>query len=125
MDLKPYQVPYYRAVLGDASDNLPIIRPRFPSKVAYLFAKNYVMLDNNKVEVLKSSIKLIDISDKQYEQLKEIYASHEFINNLKLMKLESQEEIPIIDKAVTSEEVLEELNRLQLNQYIQWINWKD
>lgn len=121
MDLEPFQLPYFRAVLGDASDNLSIIRPRFPTKVAYLFAKNFIYLDDvNKVMVHECE-KLDCMTDRQYDQLKEIYQNKQFIINLDIMKLEYQKDIPIIEKEKTSQEVLDELNRLQLKQYLGWL----
>ena len=44
-DLEPSQIPYYRACIGDRSDNLPPIQDRFPKKVAYCFAKYCVKSD--------------------------------------------------------------------------------
>lgn len=117
-DLAPYQLPFYRAVLGDPSDNLKIIRPRFPSKVAYYFAKNYITKDGH---VTKPSTKPDDLTDKQYENLLEIYASTEFINNLKLMKLNYIDEIPVMPKVKQSTDVQEILNHFELNQFKNWL----
>lgn len=39
-DLEPYQIPYYRAIIGDSSDNIKPVIPRFPRKLAYEFAKS-------------------------------------------------------------------------------------
>ena len=124
MDLEPYQIPYYRAVLGDAADNLSIIRPRFPSKVAYLFAKNYVYKSQDgQVTAQPYNTKLVpEMTDKQYENLKEIYTSNNFINNLKLMKLTKCEHIPLVPKDKNSLEVLAALSNLELNQYLEWLN---
>lgn len=120
-DLEPYQLPFYRAVLGDPSDNLKVIRPRFPSKVAYYFAKNYVNLTDAGVTVTKPQSKPDDMTDKQYECLLEIYSSNLYVQNLQLMRLTKIESIPIIEKNKQSLEVQEVLNRLELHQYIKWL----
>lgn len=121
-DLQPFQVPFYRAVLGDPSDNLKIIRPRFPSKIAYYFAKNYVSLVNGTTSITKPTGKPIDLTDKQYENLLEIYSSTEFINNLRLMRLKFNETIPIMDKVKTPIEVDEIITKLELHQFKLWLN---
>lgn len=121
-DLLPYQVPYFRAVLGDPSDNLKIIRPRFPSKVAYYFAKNLVYKVGDKVIVHEYPTPRPDeLTEKQYQNLSEIYSSFEFMNNLKLMKLSYIDEIPVIRKTKQSTEVMEVLNHFELHQYLNWI----
>lgn len=120
-DLEPYQLPFYRAVLGDPSDNLKIIRPRFPSKVAYYFAKNYIKTDGYEVNIIKPSQKPDDLTDRQYECLLEIYSSETYMKNLKLMRLSYIESIPIIDKVKQSSEVTDILNSLELHQYIKWL----
>ena len=121
-DLEPYQVPYFRAVIGDPSDNLKIIRPRFPSKVAYYFAKNYIKLEFLTSRIYKPETKPDDLTDKQYECLLEIYSSDLFMDNLLLMKLKYVDEIPIINKDKSSSDVLDVLNHFELNQYIKWMN---
>lgn len=118
-DLEPYQVPYYRAVLGDPSDNLKAIYPRFPKKVAYLFAKNCILSTGVKTpdkELLDS------LSDTQKTHLLNIYTSKEFITNLKIMKLDPVEIIPIMHKNKTEQEVQETLRYLQLNKFLAYIN---
>lgn len=122
-DLEPFQLPYFRAVLGDASDNLPIIRPRFPTKVAYLFAKNFIYLDDVGQVGVRGCEKLDCMTDTQFNQLKEIYQSKQFITNVSIMKLEYQKDIPIINKDKTTQEVLDELNRLQLKKYLEWLSY--
>ena len=121
LDLLPCQVPYFRAVLGDPSDNLKIIRPRFPSKVAYYFAKNCIKSDGYELHITKPTTKPDDLTEKQYECLLEIYSSEEFMNNLKIMQLSYIEEIPVIEKTKQSTEVLEVFNHFELNQYLNWI----
>lgn len=120
-DLHPRQVPYFRAVVGDPSDNLKIIRPRFPSKIAYYFAKNYIKLTESGTQVTKPDFKPADLTDKQYEALLEIYASHEFITNLNIMKLDVVEPVTIIDKDKSLDEVHDTLLHLELNQYDRWL----
>lgn len=122
-DLQPFQVPFFRAVLGDPSDNLKIIRPRFPSKVAYYFAKNYVSrLADGSTGITKPSSKPKDLTQKQYEALLEIYSSQEFINNLRLMKLKFNPTIPIVEKDKQSKEVLDVLHNLELHQFLNWVS---
>lgn len=118
-DLFPYQIPYYRAVVGDASDNLPIIRPRFPSKIAMYFARNNVYFAGT---VMIRAYQGVDtFTDKQNECLKEIYESEVYLNNLKIMLLDKVDDIPIIDKDKTSDEVFSVIQYLQLNQYYGWL----
>lgn len=116
--LLPVQLPYYRAVLGDPSDNLSIIRPRFPSKVAYYFASHYISPDGG---VSKPQTKPDDLTDRQYECLLEIYQSEQFMNNLNIMKLKVQQEIPIVEKNKSNYEVLKVLEDFELNQYRNWL----
>lgn len=122
-DLAPFQVPFYRAVLGDPSDNLKIIRPRFQSKIAYYFAKNYITrLADGTTGVSKPQVKPKDLTQKQYEDLLYIYSSPEFINNLKLMKLKFNETIPVIPKDKSTSDVLDVLHNLELHQLLNWIS---
>lgn len=116
--LLPVQLPYYRAVLGDPSDNLSIIRPRFPSKVAYYFASHYISPEG---VVSKPQTKPDDLTDRQYGCLLEIYQSEQFMNNLNIMKLEAQQEIPIVIKNKSSYEVSKVLDDFELNQYKNWL----
>lgn len=122
LDLEPYQVPYYRACLGDASDNLPIIRPRFPSKVAYYFAKNLVYKIDGKVIVSNyPTAKPEDLTDRQYEVLYEIYSNPTFTKNLELMRLTKKDDIPIVDKDKTIENTLDVITYFQLYKYNEWL----
>ena len=116
-DLEPYQIPYYRAVLGDKSDNLSSISTRFPSAVAYYFAKNYVLMDN----ILSLSYKPDSISDKQFEKLQEIYKSEKFIVNLRLMKLSFIKDFEVQSKCLTRDEVKAVLLDLELLQYASYL----
>lgn len=124
-DLEPYQVPYYRAVLGDPSDNLKIIRPRFPSKIAYYFAKNLVTNRIGQILVLKPDTKPENLTQKQFENLLEIYSSTEFMKNLSLMKLEVIDDIPIVEKCKKDYEVQEVIERLALKQYKEWLDFNN
>lgn len=121
MDLHPRQLPYFRAVLGDPSDNLKIIRPRFPSKVAYYFAKNCIKYDGYEVHLTKPTTKPDDLTDKQYECLLEIYSSEEFMNNLQIMRLDYIDVIPVIEKNKQSRDILDTLTSLELHQYLKWL----
>lgn len=118
-DLEPFQVPFYRAILGDPSDNLSSIRPRFPSKIAYYFAKNCVGRLEDKVAVYRTLP--TDLTQKQQEALEEIYGNETFINNLKLMKLEFIDDIPVIKKEKTQDEVSAVINNFELKQYAAWL----
>lgn len=118
-DLEPFQVPYYRAVVGDPSDNLKSIYPRFPKKIAYYFAKNYVFKAG---AIFKPQTKPDDLTDKNYEHLLNIYSSEEFITNLEIMKLEPINIIPIMEKNKSEQEVQETLRYLQLNKFLAYIN---
>lgn len=120
-DLAPYQIPYYRAVLGDASDNLPIIRKRFPSKVAYYFAKNMVHKVDDTIVVDKYSIQE-ELTETQNSNLLEIYKSPVFMNNLKLMKLEPVADIPLVEKDKSHQEVINVISNLELRTYLHWIS---
>ena len=120
-DLAPYQIPYYRAVLGDASDNLPIIRKRFPSKVAYYFAKNMVHKVDDSIVVDKYSIQE-ELTETQNSNLLEIYKSPVFMNNLKLMKLEPVADIPLVEKDKSHQEVINVISNLELRTYLHWIS---
>lgn len=120
-DLAPYQIPYYRAVLGDASDNLPIIRKRFPSKVAYYFAKNMVHKVDDNIVVDKYSIQE-ELTETQNNNLLEIYKSPVFMNNLKLMKLEPVADIPLVEKDKSHQEVVNVISNLELRTYLHWIS---
>lgn len=120
-DLAPYQIPYYRAVLGDASDNLPIIRKRFPSKVAYYFAKNMVHKVDDNIVVDKYSIQE-ELTETQNSNLLEIYKSPVFMNNLKLMKLEPVADIPLVEKDKSHQEVINVISNLELRTYLHWIS---
>lgn len=116
-DLEPYQIPYYRAVLGDKSDNLSSISLRFPSSVAYYFAKNYIKSDG----VLSLDTKPASLTDKQFYRLQEIYKSDKFIINIRLMKLSVVEFISIQDKYLTLEEVKGTLLDLELLQFARYL----
>lgn len=120
-DLEPFQIPYYRAVLGDPSDNLKIIRPRFPSKVAYYFAKNYVYWNEYIPMVKKPESKPDELTETQYECLLEIYSNPNFISNLKIMQLSYEGTIPIVEKNKTFLEVQEVLINLELHQFTTWL----
>lgn len=121
MDLHPRQLPYFRAVLGDPSDNLKIIRPRFPSKVAYYFAKNCIKYDGYEIHITKPTTKPDDLTEKQYECLLEIYSSEEFINNLQIMRLDYIDVMPVIEKNKQSMDILDTLTSLELHQYLKWL----
>lgn len=120
-DLEPYQIPYYRAVLGDKSDNLSSISIRFPSAVAYYFAKNYVLKDS----VLSLDVKPAEISDKYFQRLQEIYKSEKFIINLRLMKLFFIHNINIQVKNLTLNEVKSTLFDLELLQFLRYLQLLD
>lgn len=125
-DLAPFQLPFYRAVLGDPSDNLSIIRPRFPSKVAYYFAKNCVKDSDGKVTsvITLDNVNREDLTDRQYECLSEIYSSEQFMNNLAIMRLMLVDEIPIIKKNKDLWDTNKLLDELELNQYSKWLKGK-
>lgn len=121
MDLHPRQLPYFRAVLGDPSDNLKIIIPRFPSKVAYYFAKNCIKYDGYELHITKPTTKPDDLTDKQYEWLLKIYSSKEFMDNLKIMQLSYIDDIPVMPKNKQTTDVSDTLSNLELHQYWRWI----
>lgn len=125
-DLEPWQLPYYRAVLGDASDNLPIIRPRFPSKVAYYFAKNniYKLQDGSIAFKKLYDTPKEDLTERQFECLDEIYKSEQFMNNLAIMRLMLVDEIPIIEKNKDLWDTNKLIDELELNQYSKWLKGK-
>lgn len=118
-DIEPWRLPYYRACLGDASDNLPSIRPRFPSKVAYYFVKHYIQTDGYEIHFLKPTTKPEDLTESQYQALLEIYSSETFMNNLNLMKLKPVESIPVIKKEAY--DYIDVYDYLQLNSYKKWL----
>lgn len=120
-DLEPYQIPYYRAVVGDKSDNLSSISARFPSAVAYYFAKNYILSDS----ILPLESKPDSLTDKQYSRLKEIYKSENFIINIRLMKLSMIVPITVQFKNLTLEEVRSTLLDLELLQFARYLQLFD
>ena len=73
--LRPEQIPVFRAIIGDSSDNLKPIIPRFPKKIAKLYA-------SNKLEEVK-------LSDKEKEWASKIINEgfSAFETNLSIMKL--------------------------------------
>jgi len=114
-DLEPYQIPYFRACIGDKSDNLPPIEPRFSKKVAHYFAKNCVHSD--QIVKPKSS----GFTGKQLEQLLFIYKSDIFMSNLLLMRLEFVDIIPIEKKNKTPFEVKTVVEHLELKEFIEFL----
>lgn len=115
-DLEPYQIPYYRACIGDRSDNLPPIQDRFPKKVAYCFAKYCVKSD----EIVKPTSKL-DLTKKQFEQLDFIYKSEVFMSNLLLMRLQFIDIIPVMKKNKTQFEVSTIVKHLELKEFSEYL----
>lgn len=112
-DLLPSQLPYYRACLGDASDNLPIIRPRFPSKVAYIHAKTQ---DGSNQDLLDT------LTESQSSALSEIQTSDIYSNNLSLMKLSVCTDIPIIEKDKNNFDTIGVIQEYYLRKYNNWLH---
>jgi 5'-3' exonuclease len=117
-DLEPYQIPYYRACIGDTSDNLKPIQPRFPKKVAYYFAK-YCVKENEivKPQHINSTV----LSKKQIDLLYDIFKSNSFMSNLLLMRLSFIDIIPVMKKDKSFFEILTILNHLELREYLEFL----
>lgn len=115
-DLAPFQIPYFRACIGDKSDNLPPIQDRFPKKVAYHFAKYCVHPD----EIVKPGNRL-DLTKKQVDQLYFIYKSDIFMSNLLLMRLQFINIIPVMNKDKSSYEVRTVVDHLELKEFTEFL----
>lgn len=115
-DLEPYQIPYFRACVGDKSDNLQPIQPRFPKKIAHYFAKNCVKPD----QIVKPKASS-GLTSKQLDQLYFIYKSDVFMSNLLLMRLQFIDVIPVMDKDKSSFEVLTIVNHLELKEFVEFL----
>lgn len=104
-DLLPSQIPIYRAIIGDKSDNLKPIKSRFPKKVAYYYAKNYPMLDPSIFNA------------KEATYLSSINESQIFKNNLKIMQLTPIEIFIQQKERGRTPYMIDELN---FNQFKKW-----
>lgn len=76
--LEPNQIPVFRAIIGDKSDNLPSIIYRFPKKVAKVFARNY---DSN------ASDGVSELKEKELNLYNQIPLCDRFHSNLEIMRL--------------------------------------
>ena len=115
-DLEPFQIPYFRACIGDKSDNLPPIEPKFPKKVAYYFAKTCVLPD----EIVKPK-PTTALTKKQFELVHTIYKSNVFMSNLLLMRLEFVDIIPVMKKDKSIFEVSTIVNHLELKEFQEFL----
>jgi len=113
-DLKPANIPYYRAVIGDSSDNLKAISPRFPREIAKLFAEkcNPETGELPKLEDFGEEAK--SMSDTKKKRLIEVCELPEaYLTNLKIMKL-SEVETPLVHKNHTTQDILKSLDYYEL-----------
>lgn len=104
-DLLPSQIPLYRAIIGDKSDNLKPIKSRFPKKIAYYYAKNYPYLDPS------------GFNPKDATYLAYIEESEVFESNLKIMKLKPIEVLIQEKNRGYTEKTIDEL---QLFSFKKW-----
>lgn len=103
-DIPPSKIPYYRAIIGDKSDNLKPIMSRFPKKLAYYYTMNYPNLD------------LEQFNSKELTFLSEIMTSEIFKTNLKIMQLKPIE----IFLRKKYNKTIETINKLELNAFKRW-----
>ena len=73
--LTPAQIPTYRAIIGDKSDNISPILPRFPRKVAKIYAKDNILSET------------YNLTNKEIRMWHRINETDKFKNNLEIMKL--------------------------------------
>ena len=104
-DLLPSQIPLFRAIIGDRSDNLRPIKSRFPRKIAYYYAKHYPYLDPSQ------------FNPKEATYLSMIEESEIFHNNLKIMKLKP---IGINLQVKPKGNTFNTLEKLELYQFKNW-----
>lgn len=117
-DLQPSEIPFYRAIIGDSSDNLKPISPRFPREVALMFAhkckEDYLPI----LEDFKEQAKLL--TKTKISRLQEVCDHPEsYLTNLKIMKL-SVVETPLVQKIHDCYLIQQALDVLELYSLKAW-----
>ena len=113
--LLPSQIPIFRAIIGDKSDNLSPIIYRFPRKVAKLFAKNF---DSGSDEGVSN------LSEKELTLYNQISLCDRFHNNLDIMRLKPVEcSIREKDYKYTSQDVAGYLQLFKFRDYLIKRGW--
>lgn len=105
-DIPPYKIPYYRAIIGDKSDNLKPIIKKFPRKIAYYYTMNYPNID------------ITLFNSKELSYLSAIDSSETYKSNLKIMKL-SPIDVFLRDKG--ENRTLDTIDYLQLFNFKRWV----
>lgn len=113
--LLPSQIPVFRAIVGDKSDNLQPIIYRFPRKVAKLFAKNYDSQSDDGVS---------ELSEKERNLYNQIPLCDKFHNNLDIMRLKPVDcSIRDKDYKYTSRDVAGYLQLFKFRDYLIKRGW--
>ena len=103
-DIPPSKIPYYRAIIGDKSDNLKPIMKKFPRKIAYYYVMNYPNLD------------ISQFNTRELTYLSSIDNSEIFGTNLKIMQLHKID-VNLREKS-NNKETIEDL---QLYAFKSWV----
>lgn len=123
-DIPPSHLPYYRAIVGDTSDVLPSISPRFPRDVARAYAKACIpgkeLPDSHNIELFEGHE---DMSKTKLERLKTISESERFGINLEMMQLRPVD-ITIRPKDKGYRQSMVCANELGLNSFANWVRFK-
>lgn len=106
-DIPPSKIPYYRAIIGDKSDNLKPIMKKFPRKIAYYYVMNYPNLD------------ISQFNTRELTYLSSIDNSEIFGTNLKIMQLHKID-VNLREKS-NNKETLQTIEDLQLYAFKSWV----